>query len=96
MFYSQLGIDLAHKPTVKILFFAGNAHHIWILDFGKIAQLTCLKRLRLRAACGVLTVPSFTFSGGLMALGNLKDLTKLVKHDRVNLCRIHSVLYCWV
>ena len=26
-----------------------------------------------------------------MALGNLKDLTKLVKHDRVNLCRIHSV-----
>ncbi|XP_073247679.1 uncharacterized protein [Porites lutea] len=47
------------------------------LDFGKIAQLTCLKRLRLRAACGVLTVPSFTFSGGLMALSNLKDLTKL-------------------
>lgn len=32
MFYSQLGIDLAHKPTVKILFFAGNARHIWILE----------------------------------------------------------------
>lgn len=31
-----------------------------------------------------------------MALGNLKDLTKLVKHDRVNLCRIHSVFYGWV
>jgi len=47
------------------------------LDFGKLAQLTCLKRLELRAACGGLSLPSFTFSGGLMALSGLKDLTKL-------------------
>ena len=88
MFYSQLGIDSKNLVLCREC----TSH----LDFGKIAQLTCLKRLRLRAACGVLTVPSFTFSGGLMALGNLKDLTKLVKHDRLNLCGIHSVLYCWV
>ena len=48
------------------------------LDFGKLAQLTCLRRLQLRAACGGLTLPSFAFSGGLAALSNLKDLTKLV------------------
>lgn len=48
------------------------------LDFGKLAQLTTLKRLQLRAACGGLTLPSFAFSGGLEALSNLKDLTKLV------------------
>jgi len=47
------------------------------LDFGKLAQLTSLRRLQLRAACGGLTLPSFAFSGGLAALSNLKDLTKL-------------------
>ena len=71
-----MGVD--EKLSLKVFFSFHSRAYTSHLDFGKLAQLTSLRRLHLRAACGGLSLPTFTFSGGLIALSNLKDLTKLV------------------